>query len=416
MYEKEANIENQLPATRIYLLLLILSIITVSIFTGLTQQVHSIAVEMPSEDQFNALYSRYPDTLSCPCNTTAISYRAFSRISVITYPLCSSEEFFYSVWSFPLDTNKTWIDNFDTFLLITQLRFFSLLCEIAKNEITLLPLNYISQQSITFETIPRQTFESETNSFSKSPIDEIANRFRHTFLIMLDTFHSNQLQNLYMTNWQTQFTDATENYILRTVPVSYNNGTCICAAGMFNCSRPLVFKDFNDQVFTLPGEKINKEIRVSEFNIDLLGIVTGCLPIDGLRLSTLECFFNQTCLNQLNTVLNSFIPMLSANSTQFSPSTTTIGSLIDGAFIESWLTSSNYSTYFLLCAPPICRYSYSERNNIVYILTTLLGLYGGLTVALRFLVWYNLRLVSWLLSCYHRRMGRVSSQNTVTTT
>ena len=64
--------------------------------------------------------------------------------------------------------------------------------------------------------------------------------------------------------------------------------------------------------------------------------------------------------------------------------------LIDELFIETWKNSSNYSEYYLFCAPLECRYTYATKTNGLYILTTFLGLYGGLSVGLKLVVWYGL--------------------------
>jgi hypothetical protein len=81
--------------------------------------------------------------------------------------------------------------------------------------------------------------------------------------------------------------------------------------------------------------------------------------------------------------------------TRFTPtSSILIGTLIDELFIETWQNTSNYSDYFSVCVPSTCRYTYMERNTAIYMLTTFLGLYGGLTIGLKFLVWHAL-CVTW---------------------
>ncbi|CAF4715245.1 unnamed protein product, partial [Rotaria sp. Silwood2] len=114
-------------------------------------------------------------------------------------------------------------------------------------------------------------------------------------------------------------------------------------------------------------------------------LVLGCLPIYGLRLSTLECLYNLTCLQKLFNLTNRIEDIPSSLDisiyTRFSAiSSITIGTLIDQLFIEAWQNESNYLNYFSICVPLTCRYTYAKRNDILYILTTFLGLYGGLTV------------------------------------
>jgi hypothetical protein len=81
--------------------------------------------------------------------------------------------------------------------------------------------------------------------------------------------------------------------------------------------------------------------------------------------------------------------------TRFAPiSSVSFGTLIDELFIETWQNTSNYSNYFSICAPLTCRYTYVEKNSVLYMLTSFLGLYGGLTVGLKFLIW-NVLIIYW---------------------
>ncbi len=51
--------------------------------------------------------------------------------------------------------------------------------------------------------------------------------------------------------------------------------------------------------------------------------------------------------------------------------------LINALFVETWQNQSNYTAYFEICHPFECRYTVRDRNNLLFILTTILGLYGG---------------------------------------
>ncbi|CAF3968558.1 unnamed protein product, partial [Rotaria sordida] len=110
-------------------------------------------------------------------------------------------------------------------------------------------------------------------------------------------------------------------------------------------------------------------------------IVIGCSIMSGLLQSTFECFYDDVCVNQLNEVFGSSFAKFNLNATEL-PLTTPIGSILD-EYPQALLNfSANYSAYFEICAPSICQYHYMEQHNVVYIFTTLLGLYGGLTAGL----------------------------------
>ena len=135
----------------------------------------------------------------------------------------------------------------------------------------------------------------------------------------------------------------------------------------------------------------------------------------GLRLSTFECLYDQKCLDTLAALINFSTPIMalnSSNSIRYPSNTTLIGSIIDNLFIEAWYNTSNYSSYFSECAPATCQYSYVERNDVIYMLTILLGLYGGLTIALRLIVWYGVGVIHQMLTRY-RRSVQVSSNTAI---
>jgi hypothetical protein len=50
--------------------------------------------------------------------------------------------------------------------------------------------------------------------------------------------------------------------------------------------------------------------------------------------------------------------------------------------MEPWPTNISYDRYFAECAPNICSYSYIDNANPLYVASTLLGLYSGLTIML----------------------------------
>ncbi|UJR29415.1 hypothetical protein I4U23_010627 [Adineta vaga] len=358
----------QLLASRVYLILLIFAIVIITLSIGLSQQTQSFTIQSPTVDQFEYLYSQYSTTLTCPCTQIAIPFKKFLDLSPMMHQICSSQ-FVLSNWSTILyNMGSTWSVP-DWFLLGTQFRLLSSLCNLAKNVIDQSKSNFLSNKLISVETISLNLFYSQLNSMINLLITQTPMNFRDTFTFIINAHQSNQLQDQFMSSWKMTYSTLEESYVFRTVPVTYNNNTCICAAGMSTCSRTLNFlRPSTNTTITFPG-----------FN-------AGCSAVFGLRVSTFECLYDQTSLN------------LSANIQHIS-NTTTIGSLIDNLFIETWSNISNYSSYFHECAPATCQYSYVKQNDFIYILTTLLGLYGGLTIALRLIVWHGigivLQLVRW---------------------
>jgi hypothetical protein len=139
------------------------------------------------------------------------------------------------------------------------------------------------------------------------------------------------------------------------------------------------------------GNRDNYEVKFL-----LPNFFVGCFTIQSVLQSSLECFFNQTCLDAVQTEIVSQlsinISILQANATRFSPKTL-IGKLINSLMIEDWGRNIQYDQYYEQCAPRLCSYRTFYRKNALYVLTKLIGLIGGLTIGLKIMVSI---IVKWL--------------------
>jgi hypothetical protein len=142
---------------------------------------------------------------------------------------------------------------------------------------------------------------------------------------------------------------------------------------------------------------------------DVPGFYIGCYVLDSLLQSTLICFYSQSCLNELTFHISPSVPMnitaLDASlSTQYSVNST-IQELVDHLMIEEWNVSTMYETYYNECQPTQCSYTIETRNNIIYIVTTLFGIAGGLTTVLKLVV---PRFVTFVIYCIRKQRTRVA--------
>lgn len=107
------------------------------------------------------------------------------------------------------------------------------------------------------------------------------------------------------------------------------------------------------------------------------GMFIGCLPVTSLRLSSLQCFYNQTCVNVVQEALdliNLHLTALHRSQSNQDQSNTTLGNLIDNLMLDDWNQQMNYTEYFNQCYLQQCTYSVTKRYNALVIFTTLLGL------------------------------------------
>jgi hypothetical protein len=138
------------------------------------------------------------------------------------------------------------------------------------------------------------------------------------------------------------------------------------------------------------------------------GFYIGCYVIEALLQSTLECFYDQECINQLQSYIfwsPSINPrVLNASLSSVYSINSTIGDLIDNLMIEEWNVSTIYETYYNECHPTQCTYKLETKNDIIYIFTTLFGIAGGLITVLKFFI---PRLVKLIVYCIRKRGARV---------
>ena len=128
----------------------------------------------------------------------------------------------------------------------------------------------------------------------------------------------------------------------------------------------------------------------------------GCFPIESLLLSSIQCLYNETCLDLIHSFINSsmtgnFTP-LDTNIISRFPQNITLNSIAQDLFIEALEANISFDAYFTECRPSFCSYSITKYWSILPIITTILGLYGGLTVALQLVVPYLFNILTRLIS------------------
>jgi hypothetical protein len=138
------------------------------------------------------------------------------------------------------------------------------------------------------------------------------------------------------------------------------------------------------------------------------GMKVGCLPYQALADSTLECFFSAACLNRTAQMISN-LPVASwpkplNDTTMISFSLHTPVSIIfSNSIIDHWKEFINFTGYYDICEPVECTFTTVRRNSIVYLITLLIGLYGGLTVGLRIIVPLLIKTVRSIFNNFKQR-------------
>lgn len=92
--EDEEIVRDQVLTTRVYLICLIASILSLTLFNLVHQMTVSVTIHNPSFNTYKYLEAEYPNTLSCPCSEVSTQYSTFMSINM-TYHQVSAFILFF---------------------------------------------------------------------------------------------------------------------------------------------------------------------------------------------------------------------------------------------------------------------------------------------------------------------------------
>ncbi|CAF4117379.1 unnamed protein product [Rotaria sp. Silwood2] len=349
-------------------------------YTSLVKITKTTNINVPTFEKYSQLYSTHLQALTCPCTTISIDYKKFLNVEYTFHQVCSSiyvtnDWINYIAPSFgdqPYDPpNFVWTST-------NIFQALSAFCELTNKTISKSLNRFYSNQYISAMITPVHIFESQIQSMLEQFIYSTTNHFLLSLQTIRDTTQANALLSAKQTNILVYF--LYENTIATVAPLYYDDCDCgysaKCIVQSFIYSYPNL-----TELFSIPGQYV------------------GCFPLESLLQSTLECFYNQTCVDILHSylVFNSSMNVTALDASL--PSrffvNSTIQELVNKLMVEQWNRSTMYERYFNSCQPISCTYNYATRNDIIYIITTLLGLIGGMVTVLELFVPLLVKLARW---------------------
>ncbi|CAF1383620.1 unnamed protein product [Adineta steineri] len=366
----EHQLRNQRISTRIFIILLTLSLTVLILYTSLVNVTKTTDINSPTIIQYSQLYSTYPQTLECTCTDISIDYDKFIQVNYTLHQICTSI-FVQDNWiSYLADHNIVLTFDFDDFRHSGTFIFqgLSTFCQLSNQTVSNRLTQFYSSQYVSASVTPLLVLQSQSQAFVSQFISSMTNDFSLSILTIRKTTQSNGLFSGQLTNFN--LTEQSDNFV---VSHSLSYGNCNCALSA-TCSYEFPIYDPTNSfvIFSVPG------------------IYIGCYIIEGLLQSNLECFYNETCINQIQSY---FTQYLSMNLTTLDTSllvrfhmNSTIEELVDKLMVEKWNNATIYDGYYNECQPSKCSYSYQGKNDLIYIITTVIGLVGGLITVLKLIV------------------------------
>ncbi|CAF0887032.1 unnamed protein product [Adineta steineri] len=380
-------------ATRIYFILSSLSLTIILLFISLENSTHTIIVEHPTIDQYNALLRQYSDSLYCSCTTISVEYQDIISFQPRFHTICSS--IFInptSVW-LSIDYPASMFDEYDSPTFRTKpddfrnmaspfFQFISSSCQLSLQAISTQLLAFYSTTLITPKLISPEQFQIQINQLISGFIENTAQVFLSSLLLannmtranmLISGLSSDSVLTLYPDYYYRIYYDY--EYVYDNTDQVYNatlSGTnCDCQYSSWCKQQAIVYYiDAITYLFVIPG------------------IFVGCYVVEAVLQSDLQCFYNFSCLQELSDKLMINISesdVLSLNSSRYQMNTSML-EIISHLMVEEWNNRTSYSIYFNRCQPKSCTATYIGRGDIVYIVTTMITLIGGLTTLYKFLI------------------------------
>ena len=356
----------QVYSTRLLIFLLVTSLLILLIYTSQLKISQTNTITSPSVTKYSSLEETYGDRVICPCTNIAIKRKDFLSLTPNYHQVCSSD--------FNSDRWLTYLRTTPASVVSTDFRYvgsvlFGILasfCRLANRTITDSLPNFYSTRYISSKMINVQEFNEEIQSIIDRYISTSSTAFAQSFKLIRDISYTNGL----ISGLQTNFRYYSRDYNLlqstyEAVPVYQNYDQCSCELTPSCIQTARIGNNTNNGTFFI-----------------VPGLYTGCYLIEAMRLSNLNCFYNQTCLNQLmfylqSTLIFNATAMIQFNTSRFNP-LTQISDILAVLMVDLWIQNISYTSYFTQCQPLSCIYTTVQRHDAIYIITTVIGIFGGL--------------------------------------
>ncbi|CAF3159778.1 unnamed protein product [Rotaria sp. Silwood2] len=362
------TIEHQKLSTSIYIISIFILLVIVGIFALFIVHSTNENVRLLSLKQFETIFEHYSSTITCPCSKLAIPYGAFTSVKIQFHQVCLS-----------LFTSQTWIDSIyvdrkfssvklENNFLSTLSAFWQIIagfCELSNTTIN----NGIAQFNVTTLLSPMAVNQNMVRIQSRVALTTIISTVRSTLIRNLLAIEritgGNQLVSGLAKNFYAHFTSAElqSNSILSAR--AYANCSCLNTNG---CPHPATFY-----------------YSAKESSIPIPGMQSDCLIVDAVLNSSLECYYDRTCVNRLHPAVVNIEPLKMNINVNFKPNST-IQQLLDNLMVDEIFVDIAFDKYFTQCNPHHCSYVRSRRFDISFATNIIIGVYSGLSIILNLIV------------------------------
>ena len=395
--QTQADIYQGRITTRVYILLLIASMLILILYTTESVQTVTITVQTPTLELYEELEERHDNSLQCPCTAISIPQEDFITIIPTYHQICSSE--FVQSWWY-LSLLFTLGDHSGGDFLRTSLSYFeglAFFCRTANETYTSAYNHFLSTKFISAQVFPRQTFTAKTNALLQTFLQTTRAEFLHSILLVTDILRVDKYATLFATNinyqvFHDQPTITPKPYLVYSFFYTLSTdseSTCSCGKDV-NCTGI---------------EEYNKNYDI------LIGVSIRCEVVDTTLQTPLSCWYNYECFKAFRdnmALYNDQVPvnmtMLDSIQSSRFPPNVSFETILREMMVEYFNFSISYDLYYHECHPESCTYTYETQSNLIHIVTTTISLLGGINVILR--------LLCPLMTMFLLKLRKINERNT----
>ncbi|UJR20229.1 hypothetical protein I4U23_023360 [Adineta vaga] len=270
----------ELLSTRLYLLLLIISVTTLATYTSFTQRHKTESVTYPTYSVYQHLYKEYFDSLQCSCTKMSIPYEKFTKTVPSFHQVCSSD-FVSQPWIdfiFAADLTLLWSIDVRT-SLSAMWQLIRAFCQ-STYQITMDILNEFNSTRLSNPMLMSEEFlKAKVYGTLLSLREKTTVNFIQSITITNRFIQLNQLVTALGTNYinvvyQLRTSYDNGSFVISSLETQINNGSCPLNGSFYLYNLTEQFGTF--YMYSLPPKK------------DLPGVIVNCLPLEMTLASTFE--------------------------------------------------------------------------------------------------------------------------------
>ncbi|CAF1488814.1 unnamed protein product, partial [Adineta ricciae] len=269
--------------TRFYIVLLIVSVVILALYTAVRPRIITKVFVKPTFNLYSDLRHDHGDALQCRCSYISWTYDNFVHIKPTFHQICSGP-FVLEQWRTNItdklvsDLSAYPMNDYRRFLS-SHLQFLSGLCSQTTKSVNRSLAQFLSSFFVTNELLSPELFQTRIESAVDQNRFKASVVFNRALSLLQITNHGNDVISAYGSNFQLidpwWLNNSYSSAITRAI--TYDNN-CSCALNM-SCTTQAGFV-----TTSLPSF------------VPIQGLKMGCTPNEAFLASTLECFYNSTCL------------------------------------------------------------------------------------------------------------------------